>query len=499
MDIKNFYYGTPMERYEYMKMHLDVFPDEIIDQYHLRDLTDKNGWVYMEIRKGIPGLKQAGRIANDRLTKHLAKYGYAPVPRTPSLWAHATRPVQFSLVVDDFGVKYTGREHADHLLQALQDLYTVTEDATGSLFSGLTIEWHYDKRYVDISMPMYIPALLHKFQHPMPRRRQDAPHAWVTPTYGAKIQYAANDDTSPRLSPKDITRIQQIVGTLLYYAVSVDPTLLVALGAISSTQAQATQLTQDECLWVLDYIASNPDAVIRYHASDMVLYLHSDASYLSETRARSRAGGHFFLSDAPTDPDMPPLVRPRLNGPVHTVSKILDVVVGSAAEAEIGATYVNGQEAVPLRVTLEELRHPQPPTPMQVDNTTADGYANDTIKQKRSKAMDMRFHWIQDRVRQKQFLVYYRPGKSNLGDPFTKHLTPAQTKIMRPFYLHSDRASTTAHLANVVISHLVRGCVNPRLSVTPHSPELQSTQAGIQRRRPDWLRTATRQLSTSLV
>jgi hypothetical protein len=222
----------------------------------------------------------------------------------------------------------------------------------------------------------------------------------------------------------------------------------------------------------MDYVASNPNAVIRYNASDMVLYAHSDASYLSETRARSRAGGHFFLSDAPTDPDMPPLVRPPLNGPVLTVSKILDVVVGSAAEAEIGGTYINGQEAVPLRTTLAELKHPQPPTPMQVDNTTAEGFANDTIKQKRSKAMDMRFHWIRDRVRQKQFLVYYRPGSTNLADPFTKHLTPANCKIMRPFYLHSTKHSETAHLTNMVISHLVRGCVKSRLCVAPHSRAL---------------------------
>jgi hypothetical protein len=453
----------------------------------------------MEIRKGIPGLKQAGRIANDRLTKHLAQYGYAPVPRTPSLWSHSTRPIQFALVVDDFGVKFTGREHADHLLHSLCQLYSVTEDPTGSLFLGLSIEWNYNDRFVDISMPKYIPDMLHKFQHRPPRRRQDAPHSWVTPTYGAKVQYAADDDDSPILPPHEITKIQKIVGTLLYYAVSVDPTLLVALGSIFSTQAKATQLTHDECVWVLDYVASNPNAVIRYHASGMVLYAHSDASYLSETRARSRAGGHFFLSDAPINPDLPPDQIPPLNGPIHTVSKILDVVVGSAAEAEIGGTYINGQEAVPLRITLSELNHPQPPTPMQVDNTTAEGFANDTIKQKRSKAMDMRFHWIRDRVRQKQFLVYYRPGSTNLADPFTKHLTPSNTKLMRPFYLHSDKYSQTEHFANVVISHLVRGCVKSRPCVNPLSRPRQFTQHGNPRQRTDRFHRHFRNLSTSLV
>ena len=74
--------------------------------------------------------------------------------------------------------------------------------------------------------------------------------------------------------------------------------------------------------------------------------------------------------------------------------------MASAAEAEVGALFVNGQDAIPLRNTLIELGHPQPPTPIQTDNSTAAGFANDTIKQKRSKAMDMRFYWIKDRVEQ---------------------------------------------------------------------------------------------------
>jgi hypothetical protein len=131
----------------------------------------------------------------------------------------------------------------------------------------------------------------------------------------------------------------------------------------------------------------------------MVLYLHSDTSYLSISKARSRAGGHFFLSDMPTDPTKPPLKPPTSNGPLHITCQIMRNVLASAAEAEIGALFLNGQEALPIRVTLAELGHPQPPTPMQTDNSTAAGFANDTIKQKRSKAIDMRFYWIKDRVR----------------------------------------------------------------------------------------------------
>ena len=103
----------------------------------------------------------------------------------------------------------------------------------------------------------------------------------------------------------------------------------------------------------------------------MILYIHSDASYLSAPRAPSRIGGHYFLSDRSPDPTLPPRNYPRLNGLIHTVSKIMSNVMGSAAEAEIGATYINGQVAVPIHTLIDKLGHPQPSTPMQVDNSTA--------------------------------------------------------------------------------------------------------------------------------
>jgi hypothetical protein len=239
-DIKNFYYGTPMARYKYMKLHLSKIPEEIIVEYHLQDLATPDGWVSIEIRKGMPGLKQAGRLANDRLTKHLAKSGYRPVRHTPSLRAHDTRPIAFALVVDDFGIKYVGKEHAMHLLQALRTLYTITEDWTGNLFLGITIEWNYQSRWVDISMPFYLPKAMHKFQHKTPSKHQGAPHNWTVPNYGAKIQYAIHDDDSPVLPAEKINGIQQRVGTLLYYAVRVDPFMLCALSDISSEHSTNT-------------------------------------------------------------------------------------------------------------------------------------------------------------------------------------------------------------------------------------------------------------------
>ena len=127
--------------------------------------------------------------------------------------------------------------------------------------------------------------------------------------------------------------------------------------------AQATNKTYDEVLWLLNYADSNPDAAILYSASDMVLHIHSDGSYLSEPRSRSRTGGHFFLSNLSSPPTKQPTSTPTPNGPIYSLSKILCPVMGSAAEAEIASSYTNGQEAIPIRTTLKEMGHPQPPTP----------------------------------------------------------------------------------------------------------------------------------------
>jgi hypothetical protein len=114
MDIKNYYLGTPLPRFEYMKMLLSRFPEEIIKKYNLNALA-VNGWVYIEIRKGMYGLKQSGLRANQLLQTHLGPFGYYPARHTPGLWLHKTRPISFTLIVDDFAVKYVGKHHSEHL------------------------------------------------------------------------------------------------------------------------------------------------------------------------------------------------------------------------------------------------------------------------------------------------------------------------------------------------------------------------------------------------
>jgi hypothetical protein len=164
----------------------------------------------------------------------------------------------------------------------------------------------------------------------------------------------------------------------------------------------------------------------------MILHIHSDASYLSQYEAKSRAGGFFDMGNATKHQ------KKLTNGATFVISKVLNHIMSSAAEADIGAVFINAKEGAVLRTTLEELGHKQPPTPMETDNATATGYSNGTMKQKRKKAMDMRFYWIKDRVKQDQFNVYLGPGFQNLADYFTKHHSPAHHKRMRDIYIHAD-------------------------------------------------------------
>jgi hypothetical protein len=224
---------------------------------------------------------KTGRLASQpTVTKRLAPFGYYPTRDTPGLWRHKTRPIAFSLIVDDFSVNYVGKQHADHLRKALLQSYELTTDWEAKVYSGMSLKWYYKNRTCNISMPGYVSNVLSKFQHDAPKHPQHTPCRYVTPVYGAKPQYAARDDTPP-LSAKQCLNIQKVTGSVLYYARAVDPTVLMPLNDITTEQTEATEKAQAATNQLLDYLATHPDATIRYHASDMILHIHSDASYLS--------------------------------------------------------------------------------------------------------------------------------------------------------------------------------------------------------------------------
>ena len=164
----------------------------------------------------------------------------------------------------------------------------------------------------------------------------------------------------------------------------------------------------------------------------MILKVHSDASYLSEANSRSHTGGHFYLGNLPGKPEVH-------NGAILNPAGVLKMVVAAASEAELAALFTNMKEALVIRQLLKDLDRPQPPTIVITDNSTAAGIANDTIRQQKSRAVDMRLHWVRDRVAQKQFEVQWQKAEQNLADYFTKHHSPKHHQMMRPFYLANNK------------------------------------------------------------
>ncbi len=202
--------------------------------------------------------------------------------------------------------------------------------------------------------------------------------------------------------------------------------MLSTLSKLSLGQSTPTMATYDAILHFLQYAATYPDASIQYHPSGMRLILWSDASYLSESNARSRAGGLHYLSD-PGLPDIVPI-----NGAIDIISTIIPTVVSSVAEAELASLFLNAQQAMATCTTLSDLGYTQTATPIITDNTTAKGIADQSVRLKRSKAIDMRYFWITDRVKQGQFAIHWGPGTANLADYFTK-IHPPKTYLDKHF------------------------------------------------------------------
>ncbi len=196
-------------------------------------------------------------------------------------------------------------------------------------------------------MPGYIDNLLIKFKHLTPSKPRRSPYKCLPIAYGAKSQLMPEADTSELLDDHRKCLVQEIVGSLLYYARAVDNKLLVALSAIATRQACATVATEQAVHLLLDYVATYPSVGIVYRSSDMVLCAHADAGFLNVTNSRSRAGAHIYLSE--NDP------FPRFNGAVLSIAQIIKFVMASAAEAELAALFVTAREMIPHRQTLIDM------------------------------------------------------------------------------------------------------------------------------------------------
>ncbi len=165
IDLKDFYFNTPMDQPEYMRMKISNLQPNFVKAYNLINLATNNGTTYIKIQKGMYGLSLAGILAQNLLEKCLNQQSYHQSKVTPGLWKHNWRPLLFTFCVDDFGIKYVGREHANHLAKILEKHYKCSIDWDGNRYLGMTMEWDYNGHKVHVSMLDYVPKALTHFQH----------------------------------------------------------------------------------------------------------------------------------------------------------------------------------------------------------------------------------------------------------------------------------------------------------------------------------------------
>ena len=420
VDLEDFYLGTPLPHPEYVRIPVKFIPKPVLEFYLLLPFLHK-GALFCRVLKTHYGLPQAGALSQKRLFEHLQRHGYFQLFHAPSLFRNYNGSVRFALVVDDFAVVWSSKTALDHFLTTLRRLYTVKIDYEGSKYLGMNISIDRRARHVTLTMPGYIAKLIKRVR-PNGLKRAHTPSVYVQPTYKTMTAQTATVDSSPRASPAQQLELQVVIGTMLYYARTVDPSVLTVLHELGSVQSRPTLNDLKKMERLLQYASSHQHHGIRFHASTMQLQMQSDASYLSRPFAKSVLGGFHYLG-----------TTKLINGPFFCTSKVISCVVTSAAEAELGAAFQNAQKGAQFRNTLVELGYPQQPTTIFVDNTVAEGLATNTINAKRSKSMDVRFFWLRDRVQKLQFVMQHLKGRWNISDFFTKPLPKDKFEQFLPY------------------------------------------------------------------
>ena len=471
IDIVDFYLMTPLDRLEYVKIAASKVPAQTIAQFNLDQYIDSKGFIYFVCTRTVWGLPQAGLISNKALVKVLHTAGYIQSANSYGLFKHVDRGTTFSLVVDDFGIKYYNMNDFDHLVDTLKTGgYDVKINMKGDKYLGFTIKHDLIKKEMVLSMPKYVPKGLNRFCPDGPPRFAGSAILYTPPKYGTTGEKFAFVDDSAPVSDDTKQWIQEVNGYFAYYAIALDCTMRFACQQIATTTASPTERTLDQAVRLLGYAAAHPNHELVFRPSDMELKFHCDGSHNSPKWAKGIAGGYFYLGDK-HDPM-------ALNGAIHVMCKTIPVVTSSAGETEYATLFMAGQEASMLRSTLESLGYVQPPTIGIIDNAFAVGLCNDSIKAKLSKSIDLRFHWIRDRVRQGQFIVMWKKGLDNVADFFTKAQPVHKHKEFENMFLRTPLLPTNNTLTKQTDRSIAwkRRQSVPKLTPTARSHRTQPTR-----------------------
>ena len=172
---------------------------------------DTRGDVYIVANRGMYCLPHSGLLANELLEKRLNKRGYQQRKLVPGLWKHECKPIQFTLVVDDFGVKYVGKEHALHLKQTLDKNCKLTTEWDVTIYIGITLDWDYKLRQVHIPLPGYTDKSRKQFNHTK-KKNQNQPYPSEPIIYGAKNNMQHNHPQCCYLKKKERNLLNRSVG-----------------------------------------------------------------------------------------------------------------------------------------------------------------------------------------------------------------------------------------------------------------------------------------------
>ena len=240
IDIGNFYIQNNLEYFQYIRFAMDRIPQETIDAYNLEEILHTNGYCYAKIHKAMYGLREAGYILNVELKGVLRLANYVLSKYTPGLFTHKTRDIAFSLVVDDFGVRYGKIEDTEHLLKTIKDRYPVRAEWSPTFYLGVTLDFDYEDLTCKMSMPGYMKQALIRFHHEFSKITH-SPSPFNVLVYGHKIQMTPLDKTN--LMTTEQINYYNKCGTFLYYERVVNCTMLHALNDLAIRTKDGTQKT----------------------------------------------------------------------------------------------------------------------------------------------------------------------------------------------------------------------------------------------------------------
>jgi len=428
MDLVDFYLGTPLDKPAYMRFQSSTFPQEIIDEFDLHSFVS-NGEIIVSVHKCMYGHPAAGFLSHKLIVSKFQQGGFSENPLVSGLFSNGK--TTFVLIVDDLGIRVNSDSELDNIEKIITDAgWKVKIDKSGSKFLGMRLNWNYDVEdpTLEIDAPDTMPKALARFADSSILRGKNTPSRYQQPTYGPPTTDVLPTPT-PRPECKE--RVQQVAGTFLHYARTIDYTMLEAVNTIGRTQAAPTSDTLLEVDQLLHYAARFPNNKLVFKASEMILRCMYDASHMIP---HGKAGAIFYASNATDPPEV-------VHNVFDVLCKVIPYVTASASESEYAAAFLAGQQGYFYRNVFEALGHPQPPVTFFGDNKITVGISNDEVKIKRGKAIEKSYHWFRDMVRRGEFTSKWIGTDDNIADYFTKALPKARHNLLKKSLVQVNNSS----------------------------------------------------------